>query len=242
MIYKNIYEITNNEDLKINYNWGSVLHGLLMEEIDTKYAEKLHENGIKPFTQFLYYDKICNKNLWVINCLNDESGEKILNKIIEKNFYLKNKNAEINLKKHSSEIVNPEDIINNNFMSLEVNNSNCFNFVTPVAFKKDGHYINYPINFNIFSNLMKKWDTFNEIKTFDQEVLTHISERVYLKKYNLNSKQYYLENTKIPSFTGNIQYGLPISKELKRICNLLCEYSKYSGVGIKTTLGMGGQI
>ncbi len=242
MIYKKTYEIINDKNLKMDYNWGSVMHGLIMEQIKTSYAYKLHESSINPFTQFIYYDKIFNKNYWTINCLNDESSNNILTSILEKNYYLKNKNTEISLKQIENNVIDPKEIVNNNLMTDKDIFSNKFNFVTPTAFKKNGHYLNYPSVFNIYSSLMKRWDTFNDIKIFDYEVLEHIANKAYVKKYNLSSRQFYLEKTKIPSFIGNIEYALPISKELKKICNILNEYSLYSGVGIKCSLGMSGQI
>ncbi len=242
MIYRSVYEIKSETGIKVDYNWGSVMHGLIMEQINESYAEYLHTTKINPYSQYIYCDRKKNKNYWIINYLEDESFDKISTRIKEKNYFLNNKDTEIQVEKIEETYKEYSEIFDKNFAHNYVQNSNKFNFVTPTSFKRKDKYINYPTTVNIYSNLMKKWDNFSDIKTYDKDVLEHIENMTYIKKYNLKSKMFYLEKTKIPSFIGEIEVALPISKELRRVCGLLNDFSIYSGVGIKTSIGMGGQI
>ena len=43
--------------IKIVQSIGSVLHGVLMEFVGTEYAGQLHETGLRPYSQYIYFDK-----------------------------------------------------------------------------------------------------------------------------------------------------------------------------------------
>ena len=43
--------------IKIVQSIGSVLHGVLMELVGTEYAGQLHETGLRPYSQYIYFDK-----------------------------------------------------------------------------------------------------------------------------------------------------------------------------------------
>ena len=49
-----------------------------------------------------------------------------------------------------------------------------------------------------------------------------------------------MENIKINSFIGTIDIRFNGPQTLVNISNLLFEYAKYTGIGAKTSLGMGG--
>ena len=69
-------ELLQNE--KINSSMGSVMHGALMEIIGVETSKELHVENLRPFSQFVYFDKNKNQPVWRVNALNDWACEKIL--------------------------------------------------------------------------------------------------------------------------------------------------------------------
>ena len=63
---------------------------------------------------------------------------------------------------------------------------------------------------------------------------------VLIVDYSLRTVRYSLKGTKIPAFVGNIVMESRLSAPLQEIWQLLVALAPYSGIGIKTTLGMGG--
>ena len=49
-----------------------------------------------------------------------------------------------------------------------------------------------------------------------------------------------MENFRIPAFVGNIRIKIKGTIASKNLINLLLDFGTYSGVGLKTSLGMGG--
>ena len=55
---------THNEQM-LTYDKGSLFHGVIMENIDSEYAELLHRNSVNPFSQFVKCEN--GINIWHIN-------------------------------------------------------------------------------------------------------------------------------------------------------------------------------
>ena len=104
-------------------------------------------------------------------------------------------------------------------------------------------YCNIPFAALIFQNLERRFAqncSINDvIRNFD---IDEIERNISVSSYNLHSTSFQLEGVSVPSFMGNISFIINGNKEFKSYINLLAEYANYSGVGIKTALGMGKTI
>ena len=60
----------------ITYQQSSNMQGVLMEQIDTGYAEQLHQNYLNPYSQHLVKEN--GKMVWYINTVTDEAYENII--------------------------------------------------------------------------------------------------------------------------------------------------------------------
>ena len=113
-------------------------------------------------------------------------------------------------------------------------------FDTPTAFKKQGRYQFYPTVFHIFQSLIMKYDAVvNDNRIYSEEIMDQIEEFVEVKNYSLNSTAFSLEGTKIPSFRGTLQLKIKGPQMFCNLIHLLAKFGEYSGVGIKTAMGMG---
>jgi CRISPR-associated endoribonuclease Cas6 len=114
-------------------------------------------------------------------------------------------------------------------------------FITPASFKSGGAYINMPTVRLIFQSFMLKWARFAaDYALDDSETLEHLAEHCRISRYALKSAVFPLKGVKIPAFTGYVTIKITGPEQLARLAGLLAAFGEYSGVGIKTTLGMGG--
>lgn len=70
-------------------------------------------------------------------------------------------------------------------------------------------------------------------------MLENLISNSTITSYKLQSTYFSVESVKIPSFTGRITIKINKSAHLGNILKLLLSYGEYSGIGIKTALGMG---
>ena len=61
--------ISADPSIKIVQSIGSVLHGVLMELVGTEYAGRLHESGLRPYSQYIYFDKDKKQYIWRLSAV-----------------------------------------------------------------------------------------------------------------------------------------------------------------------------
>ena len=57
--------------------------------------------------------------------------------------------------------------------------------------------------------------------------------------YNLQSRIFSLEKTKINGFSGELRLRLSGNEMMRRMAVMLLQYATFAGIGIKNALGMG---
>lgn len=226
---------------EIGYNSGSLFQGFLMEKIEPEYASKLHNLTTNPYSQYINRTK--EGTYWNISATNREAYEKIITPILElDHVIIEDKDLKLKILDKNLNIIKREDFIEKNlfesFDSKEVE----FKFLTPTAFKKNNRYVIIPEPGLIFQNLIRKFDSSGEEEIFSYDLLQEINNSVYISRYNLRSRLFYLEKTKIPGFVGSLSMRLETNREILNILKLLNKFSEFSGTGIKSSMGMGGTI
>jgi CRISPR-associated endoribonuclease Cas6 len=239
------YILRTPEMSKGNFNWGSIFHGLLFELIDQRYTNELHEGSIKPFSQFLYRNKETGDTVWRVNGLNEFAYIEIIKKLEEfdsKSFYLRQKKIEIEIvKKNIYEPFTYKQFCDEIFIENKYESQLKLDIITPCAFKQKESYTYLPDLRLIYSSLLSKWNVFAEVFSLDyDEGFDHIVNYSKILKYSLSSTTFHLEGIRIPAFKGWMCISIKGPNELKKIANLLIRYSNYTGIGIKTAIGMGG--
>ena len=231
----------NESDIKLNYNISSLLHGALFEKIDSEYSEILHRSTIKPFSQYCEFDG--NSIIWTINSLNEEVSNRINKKLLhnkDETVFIKHKN--LNLKIIDKELLETSyDEILDEYYFKDRSRFINVQFFTPTAFKSQGNFVFFPELRHIYQSLMNKYDYCSEDSTIgNEEVLDHLVSNSVMTRYNLRSTYFHLEGIKIPSFLGWITIKINGPQALVNLANTLFAFGEYSGVGVKTALGMGG--
>lgn len=217
---------------------GSRLHGFIMDQLDQETAGLFHESGLKPFSQSVYVDQ--GEVVWEINTLNQYTWNLFQKKLGDIEVIQLHNGLEYTINKKEYFSIEKGEFIKK-YLALQKPNAYVnLQFLTPTAFKSYGDYIHYPDVRLILQSLLKKFDAFQEdYNYFSEALLEDMQSMVRLDNYKVWSNKYALEGVKIPSFQGRITLKVLGSDILKSYVHLLTAFGTFSGVGIKTALGMG---
>lgn len=209
-----------------------------MEKISTEYAEYLHTLRYNPYSQTIIKNNDFTE--WVIRTLSKESYEKIILPIGELNsFDIKKEGFHVKIVEKQIKQIAKENLVKE-FYQGKGDRVIWIRFQTPTSFKSEGRYMIYPTVRHIFQSIMKKYDAINDdIEMFDEQTLDEIINSVRIEAYKLNSCYFPMEGVRIPSFMGKIKLFIQGSETICRYVKLLLNYSEYSGIGIKNSMGMG---
>ena len=227
------------ESKELNINMASLFHGYLMENIDSAYAEYFHYNTTNPFTSCIFKDTKEDKFFWRVTTFSQKAYDMLMSyfsKGIPEKIYLKNKDLEINVKSFSIQKKSYEDLF------LEATERKRIRLISPTSFKSDGVTHIFPNISTLISGVIAKINQHSETAELeDKKIVNELLEKVYIKDYNLRTKIFHLESIKIKGFIGTMDLAIKgEDRTLANILNFLILMSEYTGLGIKTSLGMGG--
>jgi CRISPR-associated endoribonuclease Cas6 len=231
-----------------------ILHGFLFSLFPKNIAENLHKlSRYKPFCIwapkiFKFYhssnseNKEILKDLTVtISFLKDEFFSPFLFKLTEnrKNLFLGPYKVSL-LQKPGSLIKNDEYITFEDFLNMKSKTYLYFQAITPISFKKG--QIDYPLPDPkiFFKSLINKWNYFSPFrievdlrKVLEEKLCIVYSKiRTYKIKLSLGSA--------VTGFKGKVVfYGKGLTDEELKWLNILGHFSRYAGVGRKSTMGLG---
>lgn len=237
MLGKLRLKLESNQPL--NTNMSSLFHGILMEHISHDYAEFLHESIQKPFRSSLLREG--DYFIWELTTLSKEAYTHIIEKMLTvEKLEVKHKNILVNITEKSLSTVPFDSILQKAFHNEYKNKNIDIEFLSPTAFKQFGNYTNIPTPRLLFQNILKKLSQINEELVFmDENTLDDIDKTCSISRFNIRSAVFNVEGVKIPAFVGKIRINVNGPKELVSLCNLALDFGEFSGIGIKTSLGMG---
>ena len=240
MIAKLTIVLSGLESEKQIYNISSIMQGVLMERIDSDYADYLHHNQVHPYSQNIRKKE--NLIYWEINTLNREAKEKIIDPWMddsEDKIFLKQRNCYLQIKERHYSEQKYNDLLKQ-YLFQETDRILKIRLNTPVSFKQKGQYCIFPSVRLIFQSLMHKYDACApDSSSFDDEILEHYEKYAHIVRYKLRSSSFPLEGVRIPAFQGEITIKISGPQQMANLANMLLQYGTYSGIGIKTAMGMG---
>ncbi len=216
---------------------SSNMQGILMENIDAAYAEHLHSLNYNPYSQAILgrTDKD-----WVVRTLTKEAYDEIILPLKEqKGFEIKKKEIYLQVTGTELKQKKKQELLDE-FYNGETERYVSFDIQTPTSFKRNGRYVILPTVRLLFQSLMNKYSaSFVNMEMFDEDALMELEESVEISDYRIRSCFFSMEGIRIPSFMGNITLRSNGSDTLKRYMKMLLCSGEYSGVGIKSSMGMG---
>lgn len=116
-------------------------------------------------------------------------------------------------------------------------------FGSPTAFKStQGYYVPLPQPELVFGSLLDRWNAFSSVPlspaltaVFYESMATE-SVDIHSQEVKFGGGQW----ASITGFMGRVTYRMQkTSSDIRRAVNALAAFACYSGVGVKTTVGLG---
>ena len=241
VITKLTIKLKPDKELPLNSTFGSLFQGVIMEKTDHEYADYLHQSALHPYSQFIKPDGDCL--IWTVNALNRTAAEKITGQLLSDNFtdvFIKHKDVSFHIVEKKTESRSYAELLDKYYLRGESCRYMTLNFLTQTSFKSNGRYIIMPDAEMILNNLVRRYDSVSETtEIYDDTLKEYINKHTSIVEYSLRSRKYAMEGVTIPSFTGWVRIKLGGNPEFISLCNMLMDFSQYSGTGIKTGMGMG---
>ena len=202
-------------------------HGFLMEQLDSDYVDYLHQQQTNPYATKVIQGR--EDTQWVVHLLTDDLEDKVFMTL------LKIKEVSLNdLPKLSVEKVEIQELgADQTYFSII--------FETPTGFKSQGSYVIFPSMRLIFQSLMQKYGRLVENQPeIEEDTLDYLSEHSSITNYRLETSYFRVHGQRIPAFRGRLTFKVQGAQTLKAYVRMLLTFGEYSGLGMKTSLGMGG--
>lgn len=220
--------------------WAYRLYAALLERAPATFGELVHEMTVSPVSQYL--DCREDRLLWTVILLGSEA-ENALGPVLEAQEPIFLNKDHVTLKLTSERTVRVADVEELLVSSATAGERHVLDFRTPTAFKSRGKYLILPTSRLILQSLIKKWNgSFPDcpIEDEDGEGLDALADGVLCRRYSLRDRTYFLKGNAVPGFVGTLTLENRLRGFQRQLTDALLAFSGYSGVGIKTSLGMGG--
>lgn len=233
-----VLEAENKE--RMPYKKAVVLQSILMSKINQEYAEFMHESGLHPYSQSI--EVKAGKNVWSIFTTNIEAYEQIIKPLASakfEEFFIEKDQCRVWVREKELAKIKKAELTEKYYFE---DASRCIEieFITPVAFKSQNQYVFYPNLRLIYQSLVNKYEAVSGSENVNLYVwIEQLVQNTSVKQYNLKSCYYQVGKARIPAFMGKMKLGIEGSQSIVNFANLLFEFGEYSGLGIKTAMGMG---
>ena len=220
--------------------WGYRLYAALLQEAPEQFGADVHQDAVTPLSQFVTVGR--NEVRWTISLLGEES-ERSLSPLLAQQRAIRLEKERLLLSVTDRRIECIRDVDELFARAANADGLHLLFFQTPTAFKSQGQYLNLPTTRLIVQSLIRKWNgCFPEcaIEDEDGQGMEALAAGLRCRRFQLRNGSYHLKGSAIPGFVGELALENRLTGFHRELANALLLFSAYSGVGIKTALGMGG--
>ena len=222
-----------------NYQKSSRLQGFMMEHLRSEYVEALHKQEMHPYSQALLREN--GRVIWQICTMSEEACDEII-KPLEASVEaatLHNEKESVPVKGKAREETDFSELLGEFYQGASQKNITV-DFLTPTAFKQKGRYIIMPdVRLICQSLMLRQASLASSFDMMDGDALQEIAENCLVTRHRIHSTVFPAEKTNIPGFVGSVTFRCFGSETMARYLRLLLRFGEFSGVGIKTGMGMG---
>jgi CRISPR-associated endoribonuclease Cas6 len=238
--YCSVIESTGN--IPLRFGSGYPLYGALMAAMaNDAFGDVLHEPEATPVSQYVKYISP-GRGEWVVNLLGAAAAERLgplLDTLETLRLNMPDTPLRITEKKRET-LPNLRALLDASQINISAERIK-LTFRTVTSFKSVGEYAIFPTIPWIINSLINKWNQVWPASVIeDEDAAAMLVKGLRISSYRLSSGLYPLKGIKIPGFTGEIILTARLPAALVELLKPLIYFSRYSGVGIKCALGMGG--
>lgn len=228
---------------RMHSNWGYTLYGILSQNTDANYIAQLHQRNETPLSQYLETLPETSEAIWHINLLGEEAIYHWGASLKKQHSYQAAHHHTVLqvLEQNWEEPVSEHNFCYQYLVEHNANRLHKLHFLTPVGFKSQNQYQIFPTIELMLKSLWRSWQNYSqELKLDDDMVRDQLIQYTKIWEYQLKSARYPVKGNKIPAFRGDVVLSVHGPEPLARLVQLLLAFGEYSGMGMKTALGMGG--
>lgn len=231
--------LTPDQPCRSRPEWAYRLYAALLAQAPASFGKQVHEMSISPVSQYL--DRRGDRLFWMVTLLGQQA-ESALGPLLEEEAPISLEKDQVQLRptlKEADHIADPEELFarsaGTGFHHLEIR--------TAAGFKSRGQYQILPTSRLILQSLVKKWNGCVPecpIEDEDGEGVDALAAGLVCRRFQLRDRIYFLKGNAIPGFVGRLTMENRLSGFQRELTDALLTFSGYVGIGIKTSLGMGG--
>lgn len=233
-----LYRFSVSSSTPLRASDGYRLYGWLMEQVPEEFGELLHQQQLTPISQHLLCDR--DGSSWTVALL-DSAVQEILGPVLDnlRSIPLHGDSCQARLTERR-QIDSVQELIAAG-ADMGARKRITLQFCSPASFKQNNRYVLFPQERLILQSLIAKWDALlPEYPLNDPDAVQMLENGIHITDYKLRSARYFLKGAHIPGFIGQITLTVSLSPPMQQIWNALCVLAPFTGIGIKTALGMGG--
>jgi len=219
--------------------WAYRLYAALLPKTPQSFVNAAHEDAVTPLSQFLALDGGALR--WTVNLLGEESEAALCGLLASVERIELDRGGFVTVTERRFREISSVDEL---FAISEAGGSlHRLDFCTPTAFKSRGHYECLPTTHLLLQSLIRKWNGSLPdcpIEDEDGAGLDALAAGLTCRSFQLRDSRYYLKGHPIPGFTGSLVLENRLDGFHRELADALLHFSAFAGVGVKTTLGMGG--
>lgn len=218
------------------------LYGEIMRSVSQEFGEMAHEQGFTPLSQ--YIERIDGNSIrWHVT-LFGEWAEQEIAPFLDGVSSVSLDVSDLTFRTEGApEVIQTtlKDILTKASGQEDATARREIRLVSPTTFKSAGEYVLFPSASLIIRSLAASWNAAaEEVVLDDEDMLRMLTEGIRINGYRLSSTTFRMKGQHIPAFSGTLRFHVRLAAPLQTIWNALLLFGAYSGVGIKTALGMGG--
>ena len=219
--------------------WAYRLYAWLLTRMPREEGDWLHQTGEHPISQFLSYDKDTQQMVWTVNLLCTELETRLSPPLLETNT-IDLHGCPISVERQTiRKVPGPEALIFQGRAQRRIRVE--IRCITPTALRQAVRYAIFPQERLLLQSLLGRWNYLcPDYPLTDEDAISALLEGLHIVDYALRTTRYRMKDTAIPGFCGKIQVEAKLPLPLLELWGALVCLAPYGGIGIKTTLGMGG--
>ena len=238
MIHQYQLRLSAADGRRLPYAEAYRLYAWLLEQLPEEAAEALHQQNAHLLAQSLRFDPAAGTNLWTISVFADDPAAAILSILSKTEKIELHETGTLQAEVTGQKTLRARDLILRE--DGETGRRTELRFLTPTAFRQAGRYAIYPQESLVLQSLVSSWNAaFPETALQDPDALQAVLQGLHITDYRLRTTRFLLKGARIPGFLGSITVDAKLALPLKELWNALLGLAPYTGIGIKTALGMG---
>lgn len=241
MIRRYVIALSASDGIQLGHSDAYAMYAALLDSLGGDVAERLHGAEDCSISQYIVRLNGRAESLWTVNLAGAEAVGRVSN-VIEsmKRAELRALGATVSL-----EVISKLDVENlSDLMKTPGDDMDCsrflLSFLSPCGFRSNGEYAVFPSVPLILGSLCRRWNAafpFSPVE--DGDALSMLAANVKITGYRLRGSSFKLKGVSIPAFSGTATLSARLAPPLLQLLRALLSFGAFSGVGIKTTLGMG---